>query len=102
MYKHTIYIKYTEYTKLKNIKLQNIKTYNLGNKLQNMNYENYIYNREKKRIQQFECILACLVYFVQSIVILNIGFGVCVFDCIWEHGLNFFFEENISKRFPEV
>ena len=36
--------------------------------------------------QNLEYILACLVYFVQIIVILNIGFGFCVLDCIWEHG----------------
>ena len=30
--------------------------------------------------------------FIQQIVVLNIGFGFCVFRSIWEHGLKQFFE----------
>ena len=42
--------------------------------------------------EQFESMLDCLVCSVQLIVILNIVFGFCVIDCIWEHSLKMFFD----------
>ena len=50
--------------------------------------------------QHFESILSHLLYFVKQVVILNIGFGFCAFDSIWEHRLNDSFEHfsNIFKK----
>ena len=51
---------------------------------------------------QIESILAFMAYFVKQIVILNIGFGFCVFFCIWEHTLNVFwyFVRRRRRRVP--
>ena len=37
--------------------------------------------------------------FVKEIIILNIGFGFCVFNSIWEHRLKIFFDPQKSNRF---
>ena len=36
--------------------------------------------------------------FVKEIVIFNIGFGFCVLNSIWEHGLKIFFDSKKSKK----
>ena len=76
--------------------------------VQNMNYGNYTkYLKMGLRFflgffqvsQSSECIFALLVYFVQEIVIFNIGF--CVFNSIWEHWLNLFlnmFSNTFKKK----
>ena len=38
------------------------------------------------------------VYFIQYIVILNIGFGFCVVVCIWEHILEICFDIYFKKK----
>ena len=38
-----------------------------------------------RKIKQIESILAFVGVFVKQIVILNIGYGFCVFNSIWEH-----------------
>ena len=57
-----------------------------------------------EKFEMFECILALLACFVQLIVILNIGFGFVVVDCIWEHGLHIVLRcfQNVFKNVPEV
>ena len=39
--------------------------------------------------------------FVKQIVILNIGFGFCIFNSIWEHGLKIFFDPQNRKNRPQ-
>ena len=57
------------------------------------------------KFQKIESILELLAYFVKQIVILNIGFGFCVFFCIWEHTLKILFDicrpPNRKKSTPE-
>ena len=36
--------------------------------------------------------------FVKEIVIFDIGFGFCVLNSIWEHGLKIFFDSKKSKK----
>ena len=51
--------------------------------------------------QNVESILAFGVFFVKEIVVLNIGFGFCVFNSILEHRLKIFFDpENRTKSPP--
>ena len=70
-----------------------------------ISYKIYLVSICSNYFQNFECILALLVYFVQWIVILNTGFGLCVFDCIWEHSLKKlnvlrFFENKKLQKCP--
>ena len=48
--------------------------------------------------KQSKVFLALLAYFVKQVVILNIGFGFCVFNSIWEHTLNVFLTFFRSRR----
>ena len=78
-------------------KLKSLQHLQTIQKLQNMSYGIYRYNKSKICCfrffpQQIESILVFLVCFVQSIVILNIGFGFFVFFCIWEHTLKIFYD----------
>ena len=52
--------------------------------------------------QNSERILVSLVYFVKQIVILNIVFGFCVFNSLWEPRLNVFLNicSKMSKTDP--
>ena len=50
----------------------------------------WMFFRSFQSFQFFENLLTLLAYFVKQIVILNIGFGFCVLNSIWEHTLNVF------------
>ena len=49
----------------------------------------------------FRMYFCILVYCVQLIVILYIGFGFCVFNCLWEHRLNEFSKQKKSNIFHQ-
>ena len=48
--------------------------------------------------QLFDSIFGIVAMFVIQNVILNIGFGFCVFNSIWEHRLNYFPTPQIEKK----
>ena len=65
-----------------------------------------LFSEKYKYFQKLESVLVFWVCFVQQIVILNIVFGFCVFNSLWEHWLNLFL--NIFRKYsnkktvPEV
>ena len=87
-------MRYTKYTTIQKIQ-----------KLQKMNYANYT----NYKIKHLKCLILFSNFrlffpnvrkcfgtfgvFVKEMVIFNMGFGLHVFNSIWEHGLKIFFDQ---------
>ena len=77
---------YKIYRIIKLWKLQNIQSLNCGNyTTYKINISLFLKLFEILYFSKNVCILECLVYFVQWSVILNIGFGFCVFSVYEKH-----------------